>query len=189
MLILPYTVIKTVIDMNYGFVKKQIPSAVEEFQYWFFRTKKISDSLRETGQHLTGNISKPFQMCYYNMSKGESIALKKLKHTFNDEHMDAFCQLLLVYIENGGDPRILNTSLTELATQIKLDMSFAQKQRSRFVKYKIGAIAFAVAALVINKYMGMLFDSNIQNSDNMTLISLLIFFTIYFFFIDLLERF
>lgn len=189
MMILPYTIINTFINVKYSNVKKSIPIAIEEFQYWFFRTKKISDSLRETSQHLKGNIAKPFQMCYYNISKGEKFAIQLLKDTFNDEHMDTFCQLLLVYTENGGDPRVLNASLTELVTQINLDISFKQKQKDRFMKYKIGAIILIAFTLIINKYLGLLFDDAIIQTNNMTVISLIIFFTIYFFFIDILERF
>ena len=189
MMILPYTIINTFINVKYITVKKQIPTAIEEFQYWFFRTKKISDSLRETSQHLTGNIKKPFQMCYYNISKGEASAIKLLKDTFKDEHMDTFCQLLLVYIDNGGAPKILNSSLTELVTQINLDISFKQKQKDRFIKYKIGSVILIAFTLIINKYLGLLFDDAIIQSNNMMVISLIIYFAIYFFFIDILERF
>ena len=100
MMILPYTIIKSIINTKYEKVKRQIPEAIEEFQHWFFRTKKIDDALKETSQHLKGNIAKPFQVSYYNIAKGESAAIKTLKDIFNDEHMDTFCQLLLSYIEN-----------------------------------------------------------------------------------------
>ena len=192
-LLLPYAIINAFINTKYNFVKKQIPIAIEEFQYWFFRKKKISDALRETSQHLKGNIAKPFQMCYYNTSQGEIQAIKILKSTFDDVYMDKFCQLLMTYIEHGGEPEVLNSSLTELSTQINLDISFTQKQKDRFTKFKVGAVILIIFTIIIEKYLGLMLtdDSMIINAskNNTAYISLIIYFIIYFFFINLLERF
>lgn len=190
-IILPIIIGKYIIDFMLYKVKKKIPDSLEEFQYNLNMTSKIDTAIKKTSENLKGNIKRPFQILYYNLSRNSTSAFDDFKKTFNDKNIDTFCELLKAYMFYGGDLKKLNKEISDLIIKIREEYIFAEKAREKFLKYKLGAIFMIVVTVLMEKYMDVIVPEMVQSQspfDSAKYIFVCMFYIIYFFSMDFLRK-
>lgn len=188
--LIPVIAGKAIVDLNYNNVIKKIPLALDELLYWLCQSTKLNDAIRNTSEVLQGNIQRPFQTLYYNISKDPINALDTFKKTFSNKHIDTFSELLKTYITEGGNIENLCQEISALNVNILTDKSFGSKIKERFFKYKLGCLMMISSGFFMQKFLFVLLPDLGQSSTAITsdqFVFVNIYFIILFFAIDFFE--
>lgn len=187
--VIPLIVADYIIGFMRYRIRKKIPDCMENFQYNLNRKLKIDAAVKDTSDSLSGNIKRPFQILYYNLSRNSISAFDDFKRIFNEKNIDTFSEMLRAYMLYGGDFGKLNKEISDLIIKIREEYIYEDKNREKLMKYRLAAVFMIIMTLLMYKYMNIIVPDMGQVSQSPSQYVLVVmFYIVYFFAIDILQK-
>lgn len=141
---LPYYIATLITDLYIEQVNKKIPKVIDSFRSSFVKTRKIKESLRESGMSSNSNLNKALLEIAYKSDISEELGIlgDRLKNVW----FSMFVKLIQNYKTNGGE---LIDQLYRLNKTMILYINLEKKRSKKLIWYEVFAILSATLSIPV----------------------------------------